>query len=102
MAGRRVQVPDAIRRIYVAHDPPAIFLTALAPDLMIGTPFARSPAADALLPPAVRRLPVIGGGARINLERLLARAPDVGDHLEHARPARPNRRADGGVTDCRL
>ena len=39
MAGRRVEVPDDIRRIYVAHDPPAIFLTALAPDLMIGTPF---------------------------------------------------------------
>ncbi len=77
MAGRRVEVPDDIRRIYVAHDPPAIFLTALAPDLMIGTPFSHSGAANALLPPAVRSLPAIGGATRINLERLVADAPDI-------------------------
>ena len=77
MAGRHVDVPDVVRRVFVAHDPPAIFMTALAPDLLLGTPFSRSPAADALFPPAVRSLPVIGGAMRINLERLVALAPDV-------------------------
>lgn len=77
MAGRSVQVPDDIRRVYVAHDPPALFLEALAPDLMIGTTLKHSPAAKSLLPPEVRRLPSIGGFSRVNLERLVAMKPDI-------------------------
>lgn len=77
MAGRRVIVPDVIHRVYVAHDPPSIFLTSLAPDLMVGTTFTRTPAADAFLPPAVRRLPVVGGSTRINPEALLKLGIDV-------------------------
>ncbi len=41
MGGHEVKVPDTVGRIYVAHDPPAIFLSSLAPDLMVGFPFAR-------------------------------------------------------------
>ncbi len=77
MAGRSVQIPDDIRRVYVAHDPPALFLEALAPDLMIGTTLKHPPAAKSLLPPEVRRLPAIGGFLRVNLERLVAMKPDV-------------------------
>ena len=77
MAGRRVDVPDVIRRVYVAHDPPALFLTALAPDLMVGTPFPRNAATNALFPPAVRRLPVVGGSTRVNPEALLSMQVDV-------------------------
>lgn len=77
MAGRRVTVPDDIRRIYVAYDPPAIFLSALAPDLMIGFPFPRSPEASHFLSPAVARLPTIGGAGRTTPEKLLALDIDV-------------------------
>jgi len=77
MAGRHVVVPDIIRRVYVAHDPPALFMTALAPDLMIGTPFSRNGASNALFPPSVRRLPVVGGSMRINPEALLSMQVDV-------------------------
>ncbi|HLN23068.1 MAG TPA: ABC transporter substrate-binding protein [Patescibacteria group bacterium] len=77
MAGRQVTVPDNIRRIYVAYDPPAIFLSALAPDLMIGFPFARSAAGNVFLPPLVRKLPIIGGSSRVNPESLLAQNIDV-------------------------
>jgi iron complex transport system substrate-binding protein len=77
MAGRTVSVPETIRRVYVAHDPPAIFLTALAPDLMVGFTFNRSKEANAFLPPSVRRLPTVGGSARVNPEALLAQGIDV-------------------------
>ncbi len=77
MAGRKVVVPDDIRRIYVAYDPPAIFLSALAPDLMVGFPFPRSPAASHFLPPAVARLPTVGGMSRIAPEKLLGLGIDV-------------------------
>lgn len=77
MAGRRVTVPDVIKRVYVAYDPPALFLTSLAPDLMVGTPFPRDAAANAFFPPAVRNLPVVGGSSRINPEALLSMHIDV-------------------------
>jgi len=77
MAGRTVTVPDDIRRIYVAYDPPAIFLSALAPDLMIGFPFPLTPEAGRFLPPAVAGLPTIGGASRTTPERLLGLGIDV-------------------------
>ena len=77
MAGRQVTVPDDIRRIYVAYDPPAIFLSSLAPDLMIGFPFQRSPEASHFLPSSVADLPTVGGSSRISPEKLLGLGVDV-------------------------
>lgn len=77
MDGRRISVPAHIRRVYVAHDPPAIFLTSLAPELMIGFTFPLSAEAKSYLPPSVTRLPIVGGTSRINPERLLALKMDV-------------------------
>ncbi len=77
MAGRHVQVPEQIRRIYVAFDPPAIFLTSLAPDLMVGVPFDRPPAAARLLPPEVNRLPIVRGATRTDPETLLTLGVDL-------------------------
>jgi iron complex transport system substrate-binding protein len=77
MAGRSVMVPAVIRRIYVAHDPPAIFLASVAPEKMLGFTIDRSAAANRFLPPAVRRLPTIGGASRTNPEKLLALDMDV-------------------------
>ncbi|WP_158258204.1 ABC transporter substrate-binding protein [Rhodopila globiformis] len=77
MAGRHVTVPDQIHRIYAAHDPPAIFLASLAPDLMVGVPFDRPPGSARFLPPAVNRLPRIRGAGRIDPERLLALGIDL-------------------------
>jgi iron complex transport system substrate-binding protein len=72
-----VTVPDDIRRIYVAYDPPAIFLSSLAPDLMIGFPFPRTAEANHFLPPAVAKLPTIGGSSRTTPEKLLGLGIDV-------------------------
>ena len=77
MAGRHVEVPDKIRRIYVAYDPPAIFLASLAPDLLVGVPFDRKPEAARFLPPAVNRLPTVRGATRADPETLLALGVDL-------------------------
>lgn len=80
-AGRTVQVPDEISRVFAAGPPASVLLYMLAPQDMIGwqrTP--REPEKKFLLP-AVRTLPELGRltgrGDTLNLERLLAAKPDI-------------------------
>src|SRR5262249_14813450 len=80
-AGRTVQVPARVERVFPAGPPAAIFLYTLAPELLIGWPRANRPEGRELL------LPDVGGGhevARItgrgntaNLEVALALKPDL-------------------------
>lgn len=80
-AGRSVQVPDKIARVFAAGPPASILLYMLAPQDMIGWPRTpREPEMKFLLP-AVRTLPELGRltgrGDTLNLERLLAAKPDL-------------------------
>jgi len=80
-AGRRVNVPPQVQRIFPAGPPAAIWLYTLAPDALMGWPRAnRGPELEFLLPgvgnrPEVGRL--TGRGNTTNLEQLLASKPDL-------------------------
>jgi len=80
-AGRRVEVPSQVRRVFAAGGPASIFVYTLAPDTMLG--WARAPTADerAWLPDRYAELPTLGRltgrGNTANVEVVLAARPDV-------------------------
>lgn len=80
-AGRRVEVPDEIRKVFAAGPPAAVFVYVLAPQKMTGWPRAPRPEDLPFLRPEVRDLPELGRltgrGDTINVERLMAARPDV-------------------------
>lgn len=80
-AGRRVEVPDRIERVFPAGPPAMVFLYVLAPERLIGwTRGFRDDEADYVAAP-YRDLPVVGRlagrGGTANLEALLAARPDL-------------------------
>jgi len=80
-AGRRVEVPDRIERVFPAGPPAMVFLYVLAPQRLIGwTRGFRGDEADYVAAP-YRDLPVFGRlagrGGTANLEALLAARPDL-------------------------
>lgn len=80
-AGRRVEVPDRIERVFPAGPPAMVFLYVLAPQRLIGwTRGFRGGEADYVAAP-YRDLPVLGRlagrGGTANLEALLAARPDL-------------------------
>lgn len=81
MAGKTVQVPRQIRRIYAPSPDSSFTLHAVAPDLMAGLLMPLKEEDKPFLNPAVRNLPVIGGryggGNTTNLEVLLQSKPDI-------------------------
>jgi iron complex transport system substrate-binding protein len=80
-AGRAVEIPEKISRVFAAGPPASVILYVLAPQDMIG--WVRSPRAaeKPYLLPAVRALPELGRltgrGDTLNLERLIAERPDL-------------------------
>lgn len=80
-AGRRVEIPDHITRVFAAGPPAAVLLYALAPQDMIGWVEAPSDAAKAYLLPAVRDLRELGRltgkGGKPDLDKLKAAHPDL-------------------------
>jgi iron complex transport system substrate-binding protein len=81
MVGRKVAVPDTIRRVY-AGSPPATYLVyAIDPSLLVALSFPVREEERRLLRPEFARLPVAGGvfgqGRSVNLEMLLALRPDL-------------------------
>jgi iron complex transport system substrate-binding protein len=79
--GRKLVVPDRVRRVFPAGPPAAIMLYTLAPELLIGWPRANRPEECAYLlrdicaRPAVGRL--TGRGNTANLETVIALKPDL-------------------------
>jgi iron complex transport system substrate-binding protein len=80
-AGRVVEVPTAISRVFAAGPPASTLLYMLAPQDMIGWVRAPRDAEKPYLLPAVRALPELGRltgrGDTLNLERLIAEKPDL-------------------------
>jgi iron complex transport system substrate-binding protein len=80
-AGRRVEVPNQVRRVFTAGGPASIFVFTLAPDTMLG--WARPLTADERpwLPDRYGELPALGRltgrGNTANVEVVLAARPDV-------------------------
>jgi iron complex transport system substrate-binding protein len=80
-AGRKVEIPETISRVFAAGPPASTLLYVLAPQDMIGWVRAPRDAEKPYLLPAVRGLPELGRltgrGDTLNLERLIAEKPDL-------------------------
>jgi len=80
-AGRRVELPDEIRRAFPAGPPASVALFAVAPEKMLGWTRAPSPEARAFLPERYAELPEIGRltgrGNTVNLETVVRLMPDL-------------------------
>jgi len=80
-AGRQVEIPDKISRVFAAGPPASTLLYVLAPQMMSGWVRAPRQAEKPFLLPAVRELPELGRltgrGNTLNLERLVADKPDL-------------------------
>jgi iron complex transport system substrate-binding protein len=80
-AGREIQIPETIMRVFPAGPPAAIQLYTLAPELLLGWPRANNAEQCAFLLPDVCARPEIGRltgrGNTANLESVLALKPDL-------------------------
>src|SRR5215471_15292264 len=80
-AGRAIQIPETVRRVFPAGPPAAIMLYTLAPDLLLGWPRANRAEECAFMLPDVCARPEVGRltgrGNTANLESVLALKPDL-------------------------
>ena len=80
-AGRAVQAPAKVQRVYPAGLPAAILLYMLAPDLLLGWPRANRPQDCAYMLPDICARPqlarITGRGDSANLETVAALKPDL-------------------------
>ncbi|MBX3611345.1 MAG: iron ABC transporter substrate-binding protein [Hydrogenophaga sp.] len=80
-AGRAVQVPSQVARVFPAGPPAAIWLYTLAPETLLGWPRANRPDEREFLLPDVAARPEVGRltgrGNTANLETVLALKPDL-------------------------
>ena len=80
-AGRAVQAPAKVQRVFPAGLPAAILLYMLAPDLLLGWPRANRPQECAYMLPDICARPqlarITGRGDSANLETVAALKPDL-------------------------
>ncbi|MBP2300005.1 hypothetical protein [Azospirillum picis] len=80
-AGRRVELPDRIDRVFPAGPPASVIVYMLAPDALLGWTRAISPDERPFLPDRYAELPELGRltgrGNSVNLEAVVARRPDL-------------------------
>ena len=80
-AGRMVEIPDTVTRVFAAGPPASTLLYVVAPEKMTGWVRAPREAEKPYLLPSVRDLPELGRltgrGDTLNLERLIADRPDL-------------------------
>ena len=80
-AGRKVEVPDRIERVFAAGPPASILLYVLAPELMTGWPDPPTVEERLLIAERYRDLPALGRltgrGGTANLEVVLKSKPDL-------------------------
>jgi iron complex transport system substrate-binding protein len=80
-AGRQVNVPDTVTRVFAAGPPASVLLYSLAPETMVGWVRAPREAEKPFLLERVRALPELGRltgrGDTLNIEVLVASKPDL-------------------------
>src|SRR6516164_3216872 len=80
-AGRAIQIPETVKRVFPAGPPAAIMLYTLAPDLLLGWPRANRAEECAFMLPDICARPELGRltgrGNTANLESVLALKPDL-------------------------
>ena len=81
MTGRRIAVPDTIKRVFASSPPATYMLYALDPTLLVGSNFTVRDADRRFLRPEFLKLPVAGGiygqGKTVNFEALLVLRPEI-------------------------
>jgi len=80
-AGRRVEVPSSVRRVFAAGGPASVFVYSLAPDTLLGWTRRPTPEERPWLPAQYADLPALGRltgrGNTANVEVVLDARPDV-------------------------
>lgn len=80
-AGRKVEVPDKIKKVLAAGPPASVLVYVLAPEKLAGWVRQPGDAEKAYLVPSVRDLPTFGQltgkGGTANIEAVLAAKPDI-------------------------
>ena len=80
-AGRKVEVPDRIEKVFAAGPPASILIYMLAPERMTGWPNPPTPEERPFIAEKYRDLPALGRltgrGGTANLEVVLRAAPDL-------------------------
>ena len=80
-AGRRIEVPAKIERVFAAGGPASVFVYTLAPEKLIGWTSPLTPEERAYIPAPYTGLPTLGRltgrGNTANIELVLASRPDV-------------------------
>jgi len=80
-AGRVVEIPDEVTRVFAAGPPASILVYALKPETLLGWPRALRKYEKPYIAEPWRELPetgrLTGRGGEANLERVLALAPDL-------------------------
>ena len=80
-AGRRLDLPDEVRRVFPAGPPASVILYMTAPEKMLGWTRAPSPEARTFLPARYAELPELGRltgrGNTVNLENVVRLMPDL-------------------------
>lgn len=80
MAGRKVEIPDKINKVYVNHQPGIILMHTLDLDMLVGWAFDLLPGEKRVVPEKYHSLPVlgtIGGNNSANKEEVMAAKPDI-------------------------
>lgn len=80
-AGRKVEIPDTVKRVLAAGPPASVLVYVLAPDKLTGWVRQPGDAEKQFLMPSVRDLPTFGQltgkGGTANMEAVLAAMPDI-------------------------
>ncbi|MEZ5479117.1 MAG: ABC transporter substrate-binding protein [Thiolinea sp.] len=80
-AGRVVEIPDQVTRVFAAGAPASVLVYVLKPESLTGWPRALYPEEEAYIAEPYRKLPetgmLTGRGGEANLERVLAIKPDL-------------------------
>ena len=80
-AGRVVEIPDEVNRVFAAGPPTSVLIYALKPEVLLGWSRALSPSEKPYIAEPFRELPetgrLTGRGGEANIERILALDPDL-------------------------
>src|SRR5690606_18314379 len=80
-AGRQVEIPDRVTRVFAAGPPASVLVYVLAPDTLLGWPRALRSEERPYIAEGYRDLPetgrLTGRGGDANIEAVLAARPDL-------------------------
>jgi iron complex transport system substrate-binding protein len=80
-AGRVLEIPDTVGRVFAAGPSASVLIHVLAPDTLLGWPRTLRPEERPYVPEAYRELPetgrLTGRGGEADLERVFALEPDL-------------------------